>query len=650
MVRSVVKMGLLRKIVVSFALLVGFSAGIIAWIWIRLSYEHIPNRVLHAKSLQNSSFDFIIVGAGTAGCVLANRLSSIANVTVLLIEAGEVFGPASIVPLLSTTMQQTEYDWSFRTTPQKYSSHGLINNQQFLPRGRGLGGSGQINYLLHFTGIKEDFERWERLGALDWGYERMKPYFEKREKGEEKKIDSTCNPNLNDDEIFEQNQYPSLSPDASKSTLLEFCATKKSPTDQRPSSDTSNLHISTVDPETNHLTKTFIESSSELGPGYSFDAPKYTIRDGIRWSSYHEYLRPTFSRPNLFILTGTIVQKIIFDEDKRAIGVAIDNPDTNIPLEILARKEVILSAGAIQTPQLLKLSGVGPSLELKRHRLPVVHDSPNVGQNYFDHMNLPLFVSINTTASVTLDKILNIQNLWKYLIEGEGVLANTAVAGIGSHRGSKFGIILFGMGSVDEQALRHVSNFKADVFRAFFPLHQNTSQEGFLFLNTCHQPKSRGAVYLRDTKMESKVFVNPNYLKDKSDVDCMIKAIRIAAKTVETEPFKKIDARIHWPVLKRCSNFGPFEEDLRTNRPSDRYLECILRVAALTGHHPGGTASIGLHSEAVVENYLRVNGVSRLRVVDASVFPAPVSGTPNSIIIAVAEKAADLIMNQNSVG
>lgn len=185
------------------------------------------------------------------------------------------------------------------------------------------------------------------------------------------------------------------------------------------------------------------------------------------------------------------------------------------------------------------------------------------------------------------------------------MLANTAVAGIGSLRGSKFGIILFGMGSVDEQALRHVSNFKADVFRAFFPLHRNTSQEGFLFLSTCHQPRSRGAVYLRNPKMESQAFVNPNYLKDKSDIDCMRKAIRLAAKTVETEPFKRIGAKIHWPVVKRCLNFGPFEEDFQTNRPSDRYLECILRVAALTGHHPGGTAAIGLHSEAVVDNYLR---------------------------------------------
>lgn len=161
------------------------------------------------------------MGAGTAGSVLANRLSANANVSVLLIEAGDVFGAASVVPLLATTLQQTSSDWAFRTTPQKYSSRGLINNvscfpatnvvardclplfsqQQFLPRGRGLGGSGQINYMLHFTGTGEDFERWERLGAIGWGYEAMKPYLDgierERNKGE------ACPTELRDDEIFE---------------------------------------------------------------------------------------------------------------------------------------------------------------------------------------------------------------------------------------------------------------------------------------------------------------------------------------------------------------------------------------------------------------------------------------------------------------
>ncbi|XP_058817758.1 neither inactivation nor afterpotential protein G [Topomyia yanbarensis] len=633
-------MGLIRKVVIALTILTALLGLILYSIWLWLGYEHIPNRVSNVESLKDASFDFIIVGAGTAGCVLANRLSADPNNSVLLIEAGDVFGPASIVPLLSTTIQQTRFDWAFRTTPQKYSSRGLINNQQFLPRGRGLGGSGQINYMLHFTGIKDDFDRWERLGAHDWNFERMKPYLDRLERGTdgvEEASEGHCQPELEDDEMFETTD---------EQPLLNMCSSQPSTTstDMKHSIQPPSWHINPVDADENLLAKAFQDASSELGSSHDFRAARYNIRNGIRWSSYHGYLRPAFGRSNLQVLTNSVVQRVIFNNQNRAQAVIVQQTNAENFLTIRARQEVILSAGAFQTPQLLKLSGIGPAIELKRHGIPIVHDSPNVGQNYFDHLNMPLFVSINTTASVTVDKILNVLNLWNYLSEGTGIFSTTAVAGIGSPRLSKYGIILFGMGSVDEKALRHVSNLKQDAFRAHFPLYHNSSQEGFLFLNTCHQPKSRGAIYLRDRHADTHPFINPNYLKDKFDIECMSAAIRLAARTVETAPFRRMGAVIHWPKAKSCSNFGPFVEDFRTNKPSDRYLECILRESALTGHHPGGTTAIGLHSEAVVDNQLRVNGVSGLRVVDAGVFPAPVSGTPNSVVIAVAEKAADAIL------
>ncbi|XP_055610424.1 neither inactivation nor afterpotential protein G-like [Uranotaenia lowii] len=643
-------MGVLRNLILALVTLLGIALLFVTVTWKWLSYELIPNRVYDIGQIQNMSFDYIVVGAGTAGCVLANRLSADANHSVLLIEAGDVFGAASIVPLFSTAMQQTEVDWAFRTTPQKHSSHGLINNQQFLPRGRGLGGSGQINYMLHFTGIEQDFDRWQQLGAPDWGYAQLKPYLEKHEQEHQPKsvppegvdlLDVGCGTagSRKDDEIFEQNQYPTFI-QSDKSPQLEFCSKTSPPTTVEP-----KLHVTPVRTDENLLAKAFTDVGLELSSEYRFEAAKYTIRKGVRWSSYHAYLRQAFGRPNLYILTNTVSQKILFDDRKRATGVRISDEDEN-PVELKANKEIILSAGAIQTPQLLKLSGVGPALELRRHRIPLVHDSPNVGQNYFDHLNLPLFVSINTSASVTLTKVLDIRSLKSYLRDGKGVLSTTAVAGIGSNArsGGHSGIILFGMGSVDEQALRHVSNMDESTFRAFFPLHHNTSQEGFLMLNTCHHPKSRGAVYLRDLKANSSPFINPNYLKDRFDIDCMIKAIRTAAKTVNSVAFQKLGAKLHWPMLKRCANFGPYEEDFKTNRPSERYLECILRISALTGHHPGGTAAIGANSDAPIDNELRVNGVCGLRVVDGSVFPAPVSGTPNSVIVAVAERAADVIL------
>uniref|UniRef100_A0A1Y9H2T1 Glucose-methanol-choline oxidoreductase N-terminal domain-containing protein n=1 Tax=Anopheles dirus TaxID=7168 RepID=A0A1Y9H2T1_9DIPT len=646
-------MGCLKKLVLAaFVSAVLFcSTLLLLWIW--LGVEIIPNQIRDPRLLQDHSFDYIIVGAGTAGCVLANKLSENPNVTVLLVEAGDTFGAASIIPLISTAMQGTKYDWAFRTTPQKYSSFGLGNNQQLLPRGKGLGGSGQINYMLHFTGIPEDFDRWERLGAQGWNWHAMKPYLDQlsplvdRDMDETDDVMAECNQELTGEELYEPNhRYASMLAEGDKHDSVSFC-TKKTVPKTRQAASMDRLHITEVDSDESLLAKVFTEAPLELGQGYIFTPARYTIRNGIRWSSYHAYLRPAFNRPNLSILTSTTVVKVLFDETKRTRAIVVKKIGVDQkPVTVTVGREVILSAGALHTPQLLKLSGIGPKLELQRHGIEMVHDSPQVGQNYFDHLNLPLFVSINATASVTVDKVLSLETIVQYLKSGQGVLATTAVAGIGRPRGGRHGIILFGMGSVDEQALRHVSNMKQDTFRAFFPSYQNTSQEGFLFLSTCHQPRSRGAIFLRDRHIDREPFFNPNYLKDRTDIECMTEAIRLAARTVRTEAFRRIGAHLHWPRIKRCSNFGPPDND--REEPSDRFLECILRTSALTGHHPGGTAAIGDRADAVVDSELRVNGVHGLRVIDASVFPAPVSGTPNSVVIAVAEKGSDLILQKGS--
>ncbi|XP_052890507.1 neither inactivation nor afterpotential protein G [Anopheles moucheti] len=645
-------MGCFKKLVlVSLVTAVLFcSALLLLWIW--LGMETIPNQIRDPHILRERSFDYIIVGAGTAGCVLANRLSENPNVTVLLIEAGDTFGAASIIPLISTAMQGTKYDWALRTTPQKYSSHGLGNNQQLLPRGKGLGGSGQINYMLHFTGIPEDFERWEQLGARDWNWHAMKPYLDKlnhpgviTDQHDDDDIQD-CKQELTGEELYEaNNHYTSILSDNDKHTNINFCAPKVSSRKGHFSTENNGLHITEVNTRDSLLAKVFTEAPQELGQKYHFRPARYTIRNGIRWSSYHAYLRPAFGRPNLSILTSSSVAKVLFDDTNRAKGVMVLGTGQQT-VNITVGREVILSAGALHTPQLLKLSGIGPKLELQRHGIHLIHDSPAVGQNYFDHLNLPLFVSINATASVTMDKVLSRETIVQYLKHGQGVLATTAIAGIGGPHHGQYGIILFGMGSVDEQALRHVSNMKQDTFRAFFPSFQNTSQEGFLFLSTCHQPSSRGAIFLRDRHIDSVPFYNPNYLKDRADIECMIKAIRLAARTVRTDAFRRIGAHLHWPAIKRCSNFGPPVNS--SEEPSDRFLECLLRTTALTGHHPGGTAAIGRHGEAVIDNQLRVYGVHGLRVVDASVFPAPVSGTPNSVVIAVAEKGSELIVQNGS--
>ncbi|XP_058061993.1 neither inactivation nor afterpotential protein G [Anopheles bellator] len=650
-------MGCLRKLFLTVTLVATVCCAVLLILWLWLGVELIPNQIRDPRLIEGLSFDYIIVGAGTAGCVLANRLSSDPNVSVLLVEAGGTFGAASIVPIMSTAMQGTKYDWSFRTTPQKYSSHGLGDQQQLLPRGKGLGGSGQLNYMLHSTGIPSDFDRWEQLGAIDWSWQAMKPYLDQlwqwrqaEQNGPTQDGMNECMRDRTSDELYELKQhYTSLLPESDDGGVsIAFCQQKQA--QRNPRTGDAALHVREVNLQESLLAKVFTEAPAELGKDYVFEPARYTIRNGIRWSSYHAHLRTAFGRPNLTILTSTTAAKVLFDETtKETKGLVLQTSGSEVPRPVVVsvRREVILSAGALQTPQLLKLSGIGPKLELQRHGIGVVHDSPSVGHNYFDHLNLPLFVTINVTASVTVDKILSVESIVQYLRHGKGVLATTAIAGIGGQRGGRHGVILFGMGSVDEQALRHVSNMKQETFRAFFPFYRNASQEGFLFLSTCHQPRSRGAIFLRDRHITSDPFFNPNYLKDRADIECMMEAIRLAARTVATDAFRKIGAQLHWPRIKRCANFGPPESDSGL-APSDRYLECILRTSALTGHHPGGTAAIGRSSEAVVDNQLRVNGVKRLRVVDASVFPSPVSGTPNSVVIAVAERASALIRTGNN--
>lgn len=345
---------------------------------------------------------------------------------------------------------------------------------------------------------------------------------------------------------------------------------------------------------------------------------------------FHEYLRRAYQHKNLDIIIHATAERIEFNENKEAISVIVSTKSQVARVKV--RKEVILAAGAFHSPLILMRSGIGDN-DIDNN-VNLIHRSPAVGRNLFDHMNFPLFVSINTSASVTKDKILSAREIHRYLVDSSGILSTTAV--IGSGRVNDYGVILFGMGSADEQALKDVANFKTDTFRAFFPLHANSSQEGFVALSTCLLPKSRGRVRM---KSNFDMLIDPAYLSDDYDMECMRNAIRLNMRMIDTKAFQRVGAKIHWPKLKACQNFGPFEGD-----PNDRYLDCILRHGALTAHHPGGTCAVG----KVIDENFKVIGVKKVRVADGSVLPTPVSGFPNSIIIAIAELASKIILRQSN--
>lgn len=517
---------------------------------ILFEYEHIPNLV-SVDTVKNTHFDYVIVGAGTSGSVLSYLLTKDTNFSVLLIEAGGVFNGLSSVPLLCTLMQSTNMDWSLKSVPQKYSSFGLVNRQQSIPRGKGLGGSSQLNYLMHFGGLKADFDEWQALGATEWGYGNLSPYISHH--------DSFC---AKDDEVCLSN-------------------------------DETRLTITRISSEDSKLVGYFVKAGEELksfNPTATFNLAEFTTKNGVRRSVYQNYLRKAFFHKNLSVMMHATVERVEFNKDKEAVSVVVRTKSTTN--RIYANKEIILSAGSINSPYILQLSGVGGDNYLKAAGINLVHNAPEVGKNLFDHLIFPLFVSINASASVTKSKAMSATELYKFLIHGKGVFSTTGVIGVANS--DDHGVILFGVGSSDEQLLKDIANYKTETFRAFFPLHANASQEGFTLLSICYKPKSRGTVKVDSKNLGSSPLIDPMYLKDEEDLNCLKKAIDLSSKIVSTNNFQEIGAEIHWPRLKDCKDFGE-------NPKNANYLQCLLRHGALTSHHFGGTCAIG----KVVDNTLR---------------------------------------------
>ncbi|XP_011311229.1 neither inactivation nor afterpotential protein G [Fopius arisanus] len=549
-----------------------FISGII--LLVSLLYHYNVSKPLSIIQYPEDRYDYIVVGAGTAGCVMASRLSELPNKSVLLIEAGGYFNWLSNIPLAAPLMQGTSVDWTYKTESQYYASRGFVNHQASWPRGKGLGGSGQMNFLLHSFGKIDDYKKW----PSGWTYHNLKPYFDK------------------------------------VSRIMGVPGT----------------------PVEGELTKIFTGIDvSGIGGNITIEKAENTIKRGKRFSSYQAYLQPAWNRKNLHILPDTLVVKILFEDDKKTVeGIKVKLQDGTLGT-IAANDEVILCAGAVNTPHLMMVSGVGPFEELKQNRIPVIKAIPEVGKNLFDHLNIPMYVSLKIPVSITLRKMQSLAEIMKYLVFESGLLATNGVVGTASRGDS--GFILFGVGSQDEKLL-NVSNYDTQVFRAVFPSYNSPAQEGVLVLANCLQPQSRGNITLNTYTILDPPRIDPAYLEDSRDIRCTQDAINLVLDIIETLDFRKLGPEVHIPDINDCRYH---QQDYR----DENYSECIMRYSGVTGYHPGGTCRMGDDKKAVVDRRLRVNGIRKLRIVDASILPNPISGTPNSVIIAIAEKAADVILN-----
>ncbi len=525
-------------------------------------------------------YDYVIIGAGSAGCVLAARLSENPSSRVLLLEAGPPDDADEIhIPAALNLLFQTTYDWDFRTTPQERAAGRSI----YWPRGRMLGGSSSMNAMIYIRGNREDYDSWrDDYGCTGWGYADLMPYFRRAE-------DNSRGPSA----------YHGASGPLSVSDLKHRSA----------------------------MTRAFVAAARESGlpanpdfNGARQDGVGFyqvTQRDGRRWSAADAYLHPVMARPNLTVATDSRATRIVV-EGGRAIGVRYLQGTTEE--FAVAEAEVLLCAGAIGSPHLLMLSGVGPAAHLREHGIPVAVDSPGVGANLSDH---PVVTAMwHTPGSRALWEESSPRNLARWRLRHSGPLTSNVAEAGGFSRSRP------SLSAPDLQWHALPSPYQRQGLA-------DPSIRALSLLITLVSVGSRGQIRLRTGDPRHKPLIDPAYLSDPSDMEPLIEGIRMAREFASAGSLAKICKAELAPGL-----------DVRT----DTELRDFIRRDLVTLYHPVGTCAMGGDSRlaaskltSVVDPELRVRGVERLRVVDASVMPAVPRGNTNAPTIAIAEKAADLI-------
>lgn len=534
------------------------------------------------------TFDYVVVGAGSAGCVLANRLSEGGRYSVCLLEAGPADRYLWIhIPIgYGKTMFHPVYNWGFHTEPDP----NMNNRRLYWPRGRTLGGSSSINGLIYVRGQKEDYDRWAALGNRGWSWDDCLPYFRRLEHNE---LGAGPTRGVDGPLWASTIRQPHALVDA-------FIAAS------------NRLGVRTAED---------FNTGDQEGVGYY----QLTTRHGWRCSTAVAYLKPARHRANLHVETDALASRIRFD-GTRATGVRfLQHGEMR---EVSARREVVLTAGALQSPQLLQLSGVGPAALLRELGIPVVADRAGVGENLQDHLQVRLIYEV--TKPITTNDLLR---SWtgRAKMGLEWALFRSGPLAVGINQGGMFCRAL-----PDEAATPdiqfHFSTLSAD--SAGGEVH---AFPGCTYSICQLRPESRGSVRIRSTEMRDAPSIVPNYLATDLDRRTTVAGVRFARRVAATQPMAAL--------MKREVRPG-------ADAQSDDELLHFCREYGQTIFHPSGTAKMGMANDplAVVDERLRVYGTRGLRVVDCSIMPTLVSGNTNVPIVMVAEKASDMILADARAG
>lgn len=560
--------------------------------------------------LLRTNYDFIIVGAGTAGCVLANRLSENADWNILLVEAGSDENPLMKVPSFVHFLQMNDnINWHYRAERSEDAyCLAMENNQCRLPRGRVMGGSSVLNYMIYTRGNWRDFDRWAELGNVGWSYVDVLPFFKKLENSEIPNASHHDGGSGGPVTISHVN-YKSDAGRVLYNAALEM-----------------------------GLREVNYNGKEQQGISWT----QTTTKKGTRVSANTAYIEPIRHRTNLHITTRSQATKILIDQ-YRASGIEINRKDQR--LQVQATKEIIIAAGAIASPQLLMLSGIGPAEHLRERNIEPFVNLPGVGENLMDHFSAG-FLHFSTNASNLSRDFLQPINLVKYFKDGSGPVGSNAgcemIAFINSANISETNgypdleVFSVSAGLHDFSGLKNNFGLQLDQVQNLYRPPTDGGQNVITLFAMPLRPRSRGRIQLASNNPLQHPRVVPNYLADPYDMEIAMRGIKFILALEKTDAFKRTNTKALKSDVPKCKTL---------TYGSVAFWECYIRHLTLTVYHYSGTCKMGgINDEmAVVDPRLRVRNVQGLRVADASVIPEIVSGHTNSAVFMIGEKAAAMI-------